>query len=126
MNARPHGARVVPTVATDVSTPRRVSGMPRHDQPVRRRAPVGMGQEPGHYVGHEDGAQREQHVLDSAEAALEDQHADGSRRDGDRHDSGSSPASTSMPAATPANSAQIVPTFATTSALSAICVRRCP
>ena len=54
MKARPHGASVVPSVATATSTASRVSGMPGTTRPLRGRAPVGMREEAGDDVGDED------------------------------------------------------------------------
>ena len=52
-----------------------------HDQPLRGGAPVGMGEEPGDDVGDEDRAQREQEVLDAAEALAQDESRDADRRE---------------------------------------------
>ena len=81
MNASPHGASVVPTVATAARTPSRVSGSPPATSPCAAAPQSGWARKPGHDVGHEDRAEREQHVLDPAEAALEHEHAHGQRRE---------------------------------------------
>ena len=73
MNARPHGASVVPTVAD--GDQQRVAGErdARHDEPARGRAPVGMGEQAGDDVGDEDRAEREQDMLDAVEAPAQDE-----------------------------------------------------
>ena len=85
MNARPHGASVVPSVATTTSIPWRVDRHARHDQPVRGRAPVRMGEHAGDDVGDEDRAEREQDVLDAAERAAQHEHARRRPRRRDAH-----------------------------------------
>ena len=84
-----------------------------------------MGQEAGDDVGHEDGAQGQEQVLHASEAAPEHEQADRQRGEG-HADVAARSGETSMPAAIPANSAQIVPTLATTRAVRATWVRRRP
>ena len=67
MKARPQGARVVPTVATATRTRLAVQRHARDHEPLRRLAPVGVGEDAGDDVGDEDGAQRQQNVLDVVE-----------------------------------------------------------
>jgi hypothetical protein len=55
----------------------------RHEQAVRRRAPVRMSKEAGDDVGGEHGAEHQQDVLDAVEGAAQHQDARGQR--GHRH-----------------------------------------
>ena len=76
MKARPHGASVVPTVATATRTASRVNGMLGDHGALRGLAPGGMGEDAGEDVGDEDGAEREQDMLDVAERAAQHQQRD--------------------------------------------------
>ena len=124
MNAIPHGAMVVPIVAVIAS--RLLLGRdPRgHDGAVQGRAPVGPGQEAGDDVEAQRRGEDEQDPLDAVEAAGHDQGDDPTAATGTLIAAGT-PARPSA-AATPANSAHVVPRFAMTSAVVQSAAARTP
>jgi hypothetical protein len=65
MNARPHGASVVPTVATGDEDCNACKRHARHNQALRGRTPVVVREQARDDVGDEHAAEREQDLLDA-------------------------------------------------------------